>query len=52
MRICDLLLGSPFDQARLADCMYKATRQLGVDLAARWEAYAELQALRTSAMWV
>jgi hypothetical protein len=50
MRICDLLLGPPIGWARLVDRLDEATRQLRVELATRWEANAELEALRTSAV--
>jgi hypothetical protein len=43
-RICDLLLGPLPSQARMADHLDQADRQLGVELAARWEADAELEA--------
>jgi hypothetical protein len=46
MKICDLLLGPPPDRARLADRLDEATRQFGVELAARWEVDAEVEALR------
>jgi hypothetical protein len=48
VRICDLLLGLPLGQARWADRLDEATRQLGAKLVARWEVDAELEALRTS----
>jgi hypothetical protein len=51
-RICDLLLGPLPSQARMADHLDQADRQLGVELATRWEADAELEALRISAAWV
>jgi hypothetical protein len=44
-RICDLLLGLLASWAQLADCLDKAVRQLGVELATRWEADAELEAM-------
>jgi hypothetical protein len=44
-RIYNLLLGPPLSQARLADLLDEATRQLGSELAAWWEADAELEAL-------
>jgi hypothetical protein len=47
-RICDLLLRLPFILARLANHVDEATGQRGVELAARWEADPELEALRTS----
>jgi hypothetical protein len=50
--ICDLLLGSAPDRARLANRLDEATRQLRVELAARWEANVELEAMRTPAMRV
>jgi hypothetical protein len=37
------------DQARLANRLDEATGQLRVELAARWEANVELEAMRTSA---
>jgi hypothetical protein len=49
VRICDLLLGPPPGWAQPADHLDKATGQLRVELAARWEADAELEALWTSA---
>jgi hypothetical protein len=48
-RICDLVLGPPLGQAQLADYLDEAARQLGVELAARWVADAELEALQTLA---
>jgi hypothetical protein len=48
VRLCDLILGSPFSQARLADRLEEAAGQLEVEHAARWEADAELEALRSS----
>jgi hypothetical protein len=51
-RICDLLLRPPPYQARLADHLDKATGQLIVELAAQWEADAELEALQTLAAQV
>jgi hypothetical protein len=44
VRLCDLILGSPFSQARLEE----AAGQLEVEHAARWEADAELEALQSS----
>jgi hypothetical protein len=52
MRIYDLLLGPPSGQARLADHLDKAARQLGAELDAWREADVELEALRTSDAWV
>jgi hypothetical protein len=52
MRICDLLLGPPPNRARLANCLDKAARLLGVELVAQREADAELEALRTLAVQV
>jgi hypothetical protein len=46
MRICDLLLGPPPGWACLADHMDEIPRQLGVELAARWEVDAELKAYK------
>jgi hypothetical protein len=51
-RICDLLLGPTSSWAQLADHLDEAVRQLGTELAARWEVDAELEALWTSATWV
>jgi hypothetical protein len=51
-RIYDLLLGPPSGWARLVDHLDEAARQLRVELAARWEVDAELEALRASAMRV
>jgi hypothetical protein len=51
-RICDLLLVPSPGQAWLADRLDEATRQLKVELAARREAEAELEVLRSSAAWV
>jgi hypothetical protein len=50
MRIYDLLLGPPAGRARLADHLDEVVRQLRVELVAWWEADAELEALRTSAV--
>jgi hypothetical protein len=50
MRICDLLLRPPIGRARLVDRLDEATGQLRVELDTRWEAAAELEALRTSAV--
>jgi hypothetical protein len=47
-RICDLLLGSPPNRVRWANHMDEAVGQLSVELAARREADAELEALQTS----
>jgi hypothetical protein len=52
MRIYDLLLGPPAGRARLADHLDEAVGQLRVELVARWEADAELEALWTSAVRV
>jgi hypothetical protein len=49
VRICDLLLGPPPGWAQLADCQNEVTRKLRVVLAARQEADAELEVLRTLA---
>jgi hypothetical protein len=46
MRICDLLLGPPSSRARLADCLDEAIGLLRVELAARREVDAELEALQ------
>jgi hypothetical protein len=51
-RIYDLLLGLPPSRAWLGDHLDEAARQLRVELAARREADAGLEALRTSAVWV
>jgi hypothetical protein len=51
-RICDLLLGPPPGRVQLVDHPDEAARQLRVELVARWEADAELEALRTLAVWV
>jgi hypothetical protein len=48
-RMCDLLLGLPLSQDRLADRMDEANGQLKVELAAWREADAEMEALRTAA---
>jgi hypothetical protein len=48
VRICDLLLGPPLGQARWADRLGKVVRRLGVELVARREVDAELEALRSS----
>jgi hypothetical protein len=45
-------LGPPSGWARLADRLEEAAGQLGAELAARWEANTELEALQTSATWV
>jgi hypothetical protein len=45
VRICDLLFGPPSDWARLADRLGEAIGQLGAELASRWEADIELEAL-------
>jgi hypothetical protein len=47
-KICDLLFWPPPDRARLTDRLDKAARQLRVELAARREADAELEALQSS----
>jgi hypothetical protein len=47
--ICNRLLGLPLGQAQWAGRLNMAARWLGVDLAARREVDAELEALRTSA---
>jgi hypothetical protein len=47
MRICNLLLGPPTSQARLADHLDEATGQLRVEMAARREADVELEAMWT-----
>jgi hypothetical protein len=52
MRICDLLLGPPSDQARLADRLDEAAEYLTAELVVQQEAHAELEALWTSAMRV
>jgi hypothetical protein len=49
VRVCNLILGSPFGQARLVNHLEEATIRLGAEDAARREADAELEALRTSA---
>jgi hypothetical protein len=43
-RICDLLLGPPPDWAQLVDHLDEVMGQLRVELAAWWEADAELEA--------
>jgi hypothetical protein len=48
-RICDLLLDPPLGQARWVDRVDEAIGWLAVELVARWEVDAELEALRTSA---
>jgi hypothetical protein len=48
-RIYNLLLRPLLGRARWADHLDKATRQLRAELATRWEAVAELEALWTSA---
>jgi hypothetical protein len=48
VRIYNLLLGLPPGRARLADHLDKAVGDLRVELAARKEADAELEALQTS----
>jgi hypothetical protein len=45
VRIYNLLLGPPPGQARLADHLDEAVRQLRVELVAQWEANVELEAL-------
>jgi hypothetical protein len=52
VRICDLLLGPPLGQARWVDRLGKAVGRLGVELVARREVDAELEALRSSAAQV
>jgi hypothetical protein len=52
VRICDLLLGPPPGRVRLVDCLDEAARQLGAELAARWEVDAELETLWTLAVQV
>jgi hypothetical protein len=47
-RICDLLRGLPTGWAQLADRLDETVRQLRVELAARQEADADLEVLRTS----
>jgi hypothetical protein len=47
-RICDLLLGPPPGQARLADRLDEVDVRLRVELATRQEVDVELEALRTS----
>jgi hypothetical protein len=49
MRVCDLLLGPPFDRAWLADQLEEAVGQLGVEQAAWQEVDTELEAQRTLA---
>jgi hypothetical protein len=51
-RICDLLLGPPYSQARLANRLDEAAGQLGAKLAARREVNTELEPLWTLVMWV
>jgi hypothetical protein len=48
-RVYDLLLLPPHGQVRLADRLDEAARQLGAELAARWEVDANLEVLWTSA---
>jgi hypothetical protein len=50
-RIYHLLLGSPSGRARLADRLEESVGWLRMELATRWEADAELEALWTSAAW-
>jgi hypothetical protein len=50
--ICDLLLGPPPGRVQLADCLDEAAGQLRMELATQREAEAELEALRSSAVWV
>jgi hypothetical protein len=52
MRVCDLILRSPFGRARLANRLEEAVGWLGAEQATQWEADAELEALWTSATWV
>jgi hypothetical protein len=47
MRICDLLLGQPPSQARLADRLDEAAGELRAELVAHWEADVELEAMQT-----
>jgi hypothetical protein len=49
MRVCDLILGSPFDRIRLADRLEEAVRWLWAKPVAQWEADAELEALQSFA---
>jgi hypothetical protein len=51
-RVHDLLLRTPASRARLTDLLDEAVEQLRVELAARREADAELEALRASAAQV
>jgi hypothetical protein len=44
-RTCDLLLGLPPSQAQWANRLAEAVGQLEVELAARWQVDAELEAL-------
>jgi hypothetical protein len=44
---CDLLLGPPLGQARMADRLDEAVGQLRVELAVRWEVDAKPETLRT-----
>jgi hypothetical protein len=48
VRICDLLLRPPPDQARWADRLDKATGRLEADLTTRRQVDDELEALQTS----
>jgi hypothetical protein len=49
VRVCDLILGSPSSQIRLANRLEEAIVRLWAEQAARWEVNAELEALRHSA---
>jgi hypothetical protein len=51
-RICILLIGPLPDWAWLADCLDKDVERLRVELAARWEVDAVLEAWRALAMKV
>jgi hypothetical protein len=48
VRICDLLLGPPPDEAWQADHLDEAAQQLEAELTARWHVDVELEALQTS----
>jgi hypothetical protein len=50
MMNCDLLLGPPLGQARMADRLDEAVGQLRAELAVRWEVDAKLETLWTLAV--